>query len=337
MEEKKIKKSVFSSVPKPIGSEIVAIKQNDSNDPNHCPVIVTPHLNNVVLSEWIKNNKPLIDDYLCKHGAILFRGFNIHSIELFKEFSDSYNPQNMEYTQRSSPRTEIKDSIYNSTEHPADQEINMHNELSYAAVWPLKIIFCCIIPAESGGETPIADSRKVFNDLTEEVKLKFADKGVLYIRNLNEQLGLKWQDVFQTTDPVQVEQYCHENGIEYIWKSKEQLILKWRRKAVEKHPLTGEMIWFNHSLFFNSNSLDPIVKNTLSKDQLPFDTFYGDGSAIDIDTLAVIASAFDRNKKIFNWEKGDVLLLDNMLMAHGRNPYKGDRKIVVSMLEPCNS
>lgn len=39
---------------------------------------------------------------------------------------------------------------------------------------------------------------------------------------------------------------------------------------------------------------------------------------------------------VFSWGKGDILLLDNMSIAHGREPYAGERKIVVAMSEPCS-
>jgi alpha-ketoglutarate-dependent taurine dioxygenase len=35
----------------------------------------------------------------------------------------------------------------------------------------------------------------------------------------------------------------------------------------------------------------------------------------------------------FPWREGDVLMNDNMLVAHARNPYQGERKIVVAMAE----
>jgi alpha-ketoglutarate-dependent taurine dioxygenase len=35
----------------------------------------------------------------------------------------------------------------------------------------------------------------------------------------------------------------------------------------------------------------------------------------------------------FAWQKGDLLMVDNMLVAHGRAPFTGPRRILVAMAE----
>jgi alpha-ketoglutarate-dependent taurine dioxygenase len=167
---------------------------------------------------------------------------------------------------------------------------------------------------------------------------KFRDRGVLYVRNYGEGLGLSWPEVFQTRDPAEVEAYCREMEIEVEWREGQRLRTRQWRPAIRQHPKSGEPIWFNHALFFHVSSLDPSVRDpmlaVLRDEDLPFNTYYGDGSTIEPEVLETLRAAYDAETVSFDWEQGDVLLLDNMLSAHGREPFSGPRKIVVAMADP---
>lgn len=67
-----------------------------------------------------------------------------------------------EYACRSSPRTRAKGNVHASTEYPAHQAIPFHTEMAYTSMWPMKIAFLSLVVAEPGGETPTADSRRVY-------------------------------------------------------------------------------------------------------------------------------------------------------------------------------
>ena len=299
------------------------------------PLVCTAKANEVILTEWVRHQKDLIEEKLRQHGAILFRNFGIHSVPAFKKLVQSFSEDTMAYTQRSSPRTAISDNIYTSTDHPADQEINMHNELSYSTHWPMKIMFCCVQPPAQGGETPIADSREVYKCLREATRTRFREKGIMYLRNLSGKLGLPWTEVFQTRDPREAERACAKSGMQFAWKGPDHLEIKWTRPAVVQHPQTGETIWFNHGFFFNAHNLDAMVHEVVDNEaNLPFNTFYGDGNPIEKDVIEELREAYNQTKCVFQWQQGDCILLDNMLVAHGRHPFAGERKIIVAMWEP---
>jgi alpha-ketoglutarate-dependent taurine dioxygenase len=305
------------------------------------PLVLQPAVEGINLLAWATSNRELIQTLLLKHRALLFRNFNVNTAVQFDQFIQATsNGGLLEYRDRSSPRHEVGDKIYTSTDYPADQSIFLHNEGTYWRTWPLKIYFCCLTVAKEGGETPIADSQKIFKRINPEIRERFLEKQVLYVRNYNDGFGLTWQTVFQTTDKAVVEEYCENNQIEFEWKDSDRLRTRQVRQAAAKHPLTGETVWFNHAAFFHVSTLAPTISKALlsefKEEDLPHNTYYGDGSPIEPSVLDEIRHAYYQETVTFPWQAGDILLLDNMLVAHGRKPFLGSRKVVVGMAEPFN-
>ncbi|MES1224146.1 MAG: TauD/TfdA family dioxygenase [Bacteroidota bacterium] len=296
------------------------------------PLVVSQKSSGLILSKWVKEAKDEFDRQLSRYGALLFRKFQINTVEKFQDFIASFEASPLQYRQRSSPRFEVAKNIYHSTTYPPDQAINMHSENSYALNWARKIVFCCILPAKEQGETPIADNRLVIKNLSENTRNKFLEKGIKYVRNISKGAGLSWEEVFQTDNRKEVEDECINGGMNFKWIDDERLILSWNNKAIYNHPDTLEQIWFNHAFFFNKYALEEeILSSFESDDDLPFNTYFGDGSEISREEIEEIRLAYKKATVLFPWEKGDVLFLDNMLFSHGRSPYKGDREILVSM------
>ncbi|MBD2523669.1 MULTISPECIES: TauD/TfdA family dioxygenase [unclassified Nostoc] len=304
---------------------------------NSLPLLIQPTVDAVNLVAWAASNRELITNHLFKHGGILFRNFQVKNYLEFEQFIKSVTGELLEYRDRSSPRSPIQGNIYTSTDYPANSSIFLHSELSYAKTWPLKIFFFCIQPAQQGGETPIADTRKLLQRIDGKICDRFSQKGVMYVRNFGDGFGLPWQTVFQTTNPSEVEAFCRSNGIEFEWKEGNRLRTRQVRQAVATHPHTNELVWFNHAAFFHISTLEPSIREPLlaefPESDLPHNTYYGDGSAIEPAVLDEIRSAYQQEMVIFPWQAGDILMLDNMLTAHGRMPFVGARKIAVGMAE----
>jgi alpha-ketoglutarate-dependent taurine dioxygenase len=288
------------------------------------------------LIQWTQNSQESVLSQLRRSGVILFRGFNLVTVGQFEQFMEALCGDLLDYSYRSTPRTPVSGKIYTSTEYPAHQTIPLHNEMSYSRQWPMTIGFFCVEPATDGGETPIADSRKVFERIDPQIREEFERKQVMYVRNYGDDLDLPWQEVFQTDTHTEVEDYCRKVGMTFEWKSDNRLRTSQVCQSVARHPLTGEMVWFNQAHLFHESSLHPEIRESLrssfGKNQ-PRNAFFGDGSAIDDATLDSIRAAYDKETVLFPWRRGDVLVLDNMLSAHGRKPYGGPRKIVVGMAQ----
>ncbi len=302
------------------------------------PALVRANVPGLDLAAWITAHKDTVDELAHRAAAVLFRGFEVPGAAAFQSAMNALSSHVLDYGERSSPRSEVASGVYTSTEHPADQHILLHNEQSYTTNWPVRIVFCCERAATSGGRTPLADSRKVLARLRPETVARFERLGVCYVRNYLPGISLSWQEAFQTEQREDVTAYCAEAGITAEWVGENHLRTRQIRPAVRTHPVTGERTWFNHAVFFHVTSLPEDVTRgllgSLPQEDLPYHTYYGDGTPIEDDTLAEIRAALDAETRSFAWRAGDVLLVENMLSAHAREPFEGPRRILTAMADP---
>jgi alpha-ketoglutarate-dependent taurine dioxygenase len=302
------------------------------------PLVVRPALAGIDLVTWAKEQKPWLDERLATHGALLLRGFTVADARTFEQLIGATSSgELLEYTYRSTPRSNVSERIYTSTEYPPDMSIPLHNENSYSRQWPMKLYFCAKTVAARGGETPIADSRRVYQRIPQTITDRFTAGGVMYVRNYRPGLDLPWQKVFQTSDPAQAEAFCRRNGIEYEWRADGTLRTSQVCQAVASHPRTGEMVWFNQAHLFHISALPAELRGGLldqfGEADLPRNAYYGDGTPIEAGVLDEIRQIYRQEQVLIPWQEEDVLIIDNMLAAHGRMPYQGNRLILVGMAE----
>jgi alpha-ketoglutarate-dependent taurine dioxygenase len=302
------------------------------------PPMIVQCVEPLELSTWAKENLLLIESLLQQAGAVLFRGFLPEGQSEMGKFNQAIHLELMNYMEGATPRRPLGNSVYTSTEFPPEQTIALHNENSYVISWPMKVNFCCVVAPQDRGETPIADVRKVLARIRPAIRQRFQQKGYMLVRNFSEHLGLPWTTSFNVSTRLEVEDYCRRAWIEPTWKDDHHLMTRQVRPATARHPRTHEEVWFNHIAFWHVSSLAQSVRQMLLNDYreegLPFGTYFGDGSRIEDDLVAELRQAYEAETVRFPWQQGDLLLVDNMLVAHGRSPYSGARKIIVSMGEP---
>ncbi len=301
------------------------------------PLVIQPNVENLNLAGWAVGNRDYAQTQLLAHGAILFRDFNVKSMDEFQQFARAISPDLLGYLERAAPRTEVGSKIFTSTEYPADQHIPLHHEMSYSHNWPTKIWFYCEQPAAERGATPITNDRKIIHLIPPEIKERFMQKKVMYVRNYGEGVDMSWQEVFQTEERSVVEEYCRKVHTEFEWRGGNRLRTRQIRQVVATHPQTDDTVWFNHAHMFHVSNLQPAVREALlsefKEDELPRNAFYGDGTSIESSVLETIRDLYMKQAVIFPWQKGDVLMVDNFLASHGREPFVGPRKVLVAMAE----
>ena len=291
----------------------------------------------VELAEFILRGRETLRESLRGSGALLFRGFSVPGIDSFQGAVKALSGDPLEYSERSSPRSAIRGRVYTSTDYPPAAEIFLHNENSYQAAWPGMLYFYCLEPPASNGATPLADTRRILASIDRAVREEFERRQWMVVRNYHADLGIPWTDAFNTKSRREVEQYCERNGIEAEWRPGDGLRTRAVRRAVHHHPQLGIPVWFNHATVFHVSTLQAEVAEGLlemfGEEGLPSNTYYGDGGRIPDDVMDHLRLCYRAASSRFDYCRGDVLVIDNMLTAHGREPFTGPRRIAVAMAE----
>jgi alpha-ketoglutarate-dependent taurine dioxygenase len=292
------------------------------------PVVVE----GVDLPRWLAARAGDLYGMLDLHGAVLFRGcvpadvarFEAAAQLICRELHDGYGDL---------PREAEGRRVYKATPYPARLAIRLHNEGSHTRSWPSRIMFFCMQPAVTGGESVLADGREVLRRLPAELVTRFAERKLSYLRNFVRGFDVTWQSFFQTVDRERVTDWLAQHGIEFGWTDA-GLRTRWPAAAMIRHPRTGEDVWFNQIQLHHIACLPPGPRNVLARlfgDDVPRNVTYGDGEPIDDATVATIAEAMEAASVHVALDAGDLLLADNMLVSHGRAPFVGERRIAVAM------
>lgn len=289
------------------------------------------------LVNLIERERAELRSALDTHGALLFRGFEVGGVNGLQSTVAALSGATLTYSEASSPRTAIEGNVYTSTDHPAEEEIFLHNECSYQDSWPMTLYFYCLQPPLTLGSTPLADTRRLQEAIDPSVREEFARRKWSLVRNYHPNFGIPWREVFRAENRADVEAYCRAHGLTAQWQGDDGLRTRAVRDALHRHPRTGDLVWFNHITFFHVTTLPEDVQEGLlalfGEDGLPTNTYYGDGGRIPDDVMDHLRQCYRAAQVRFDWQQDDVLVVDNMLASHAREPYTGPRRIAVAMAE----
>lgn len=303
------------------------------------PTRIEARVDGLSLGPWILEHMATVRSAMLASGAVVLTGFDGTASELeLQQSLEQAGRETLVYRERSTPRSALAGNVYTSTEFPPDRSIALHNELTPAHIYPALVWFLCVQPAETGGATPVADVRKVLADLPEELADRFRRLGWRLDRYYGSGFGPDWPEAMQTDSREEVETYLQENDVDFSWTSDGHLRTTHVRPAIERHPATGEEVWFNHAAFWHTSALPDDVRAQMERElephQMPYRVTFGDGSPIADADIALVRAAYERHHRERPWDRGDLMIVDNLLSAHGRTPYTGPRKIVVAMTDP---
>ncbi|MEU6115258.1 TauD/TfdA family dioxygenase [Streptomyces sp. NPDC047117] len=285
---------------------------------------------------WAAAHRPAVDELLRTHGAIVLRDFGIKDADAFEAVAASL-VSTLYGDYGDLPHEKDADRVYKSTPYPAQQSILFHHESSHMPQWPSRQFFCCVQPSSAGGATPIVDGRKVWAALPDDLRDRFEERGIRYVRNFIPGLDVGWEQMFGTTDREEVERRCLAQGVECQWQPDGTLRTVQQAPAVISHPGTGERVFFNQLFLHHTACLEPSVREVMQslfgddESAYPRSASFGDGSPIDDSAVALLRSVYDSLAQRFTWQQGDMAVIDNMLVSHGRDPFEGERKIIVAM------
>jgi len=290
------------------------------------------------LAALVRGARNAVLHSLSKHGALLFRGFDVAGANGFESVTRALTESSFSYVGGGSPRSRISGEVFTSTEYPAEATIPLHNEASYFRAMPAFVWFYCGIAPQNQGETPLGDMRLVLKRLDADLVSRFNKNGLMYVTNLHggRGFGKSWQAAYDTTEPTVVEARIREKGFELEWMPGGNLRVIMRAPVVRQHDLTGQLFWGNQVANWHPATLPEAIASGLKRmyrDPInyPKSVFFDDGSAIPDADIQKIAQVLRESETTFRWRKGDVLLVDNQAIAHGRRPFAGQRQIMVAL------
>ncbi|GAA3302141.1 TauD/TfdA family dioxygenase [Dactylosporangium vinaceum] len=286
-------------------------------------------------ADWVARHRAPIRELLAGRGAVLVRGLAVASAGELADVAAALGVAPMTEREGFAPRMAHPRGVYSASQWPADEAMCMHHELSYAAEVPGLLMFACLRAAREGGDIAVADSQELLGRLPAAPLERFTREGWLLTRVYHE-AGVAWQQAFGTGSRSAVAEYCAAAGIEHEWLPDDRLVTRQRRAAVVHHPATGRPAWCNQIAFLNEHTLDPAVREYLLDlyGALPFNTAYGDGGELERSVVDAINDAYRAGTAGEPWRDGDLLLIDNIRMAHARDPYRGEREILTMLAEP---
>ncbi|GKY91024.1 hypothetical protein MPSEU_000075200 [Mayamaea pseudoterrestris] len=342
-------------------------------DKKTLPLVITPRWNDSLQFwiDWATNNRPWLNEKLLQYGAILVRGFQVNSAEDMEAAIQAYQPRLNNTYRGTSPRNLLGSTeyIFSAAEVPANYPIAQHIEMSFLPAPPKQLYFGCLKPSKSsGGETALADFRKVYEDVPLELKQKLLTKGLQYTRTHKKQGAyltydvsdmLGWPSLFGTDDKLEVEKMCKAENIPFYWQG-DTFVSVTHSQAFQLHPITREHVWFNHTQVFHWTTFPcelwfafkrtwefrlllqcllvgffSVIKYGLLRHKMSLDVSFGDGEAISAWEMSQIRRAIHKNMVFNRWQKGDICMIDNFAVSHGRQPtYDKGRKIAVAWSEP---
>ncbi len=341
------------------------------------PLVISPRWDDSLnfICKWIEINRPWVEDQILKYGAVLVRGFEVNSAVDFEKATLALQPNLCDEYRGTSPRSlrEGTKYVFNAADVPTNYPIAQHLEMSFLKSPPRQLYFGCMRGSKSlGGETSLCDFRKVYNELSSELRDKLAAKKIKYTRkhlrvgekwtyDVGAMLG--WPKLFGTEDIDEVEQICLQEQapkVQWVGPQKDTFLQEWLDEPFQRHPVTHEMVWFNHTNVFHWTTFPAelwfafrrfndvrflvhcilitiftLVKYGVFGYKMALNSTFGDGTPITLKEMNEVRAAIHKHMIFSRWQKGDILCIDNFSTSHGRQPtYDKGRSIAVAWSQP---
>jgi alpha-ketoglutarate-dependent taurine dioxygenase len=278
----------------------------------------------------------VINELLPRFGGVLLRGLPLADKAGFEELVASLGYDGVGYTGGIAVRKQDSGLALNASAEDRRITLSPHNEMAYLSDYPRKIFFFCDIEAPRGGEVPINDIRENVKKIPLVIQRELRTRGIRYYRNLpaeSSRAEMGWIETFGTDDKGRVAEHLLASNYEHEWGEDNRLRYYYRKDPFVTHHETGEELWFNqvtelHCSYWRSH---PEFRADLPDHEYPATTTYGDGTAFDEDQISFLRGALWQTSRAVKMRKGDVLVLDNQVLQHGRFSYSGTRRHFVSL------
>lgn len=288
------------------------------------------------LAAFLRANKPAVDAALGDAGALLFRGFNVPDPQAFDAAVEGYGEPGFTYEDSLSNavRTNVTPRVFTANEAPPTTEIFLHHEMAQTPLFPAKLFFYCEISAQSGGATPLCRSDWVLDRIRSEHR-EFHDAvlnhGVRYTNvmpghdDAGSGQGRSWRSTLSVQTREDAETRLKELGYEWEWREDDSLRATTPVLSAIRQVSEGRESFFNQLIAafrgWADSRNDPNRSITL-----------GNGEPITAEQMAGPIAIADELTYDLAWQSGDVALIDNFTVMHGRRPFEGKRRVLASLI-----
>ncbi|MDJ0921086.1 MAG: TauD/TfdA family dioxygenase [Henriciella sp.] len=288
------------------------------------------------LAAFIRSNKSEIDRQLAVSGTVLFRGFAVPSPQAFDQAIGAYGEDGFSYAESLSNavRVNVTPRVFTANEAPPDVSIFLHHEMAQTPLYPSKLFFYCEIAPGSGGATPLCRSDVLMEKLQQrrpDLSQRFETLGLRYTHTMPDSpdrdsgQGRSWRDTLGVADRAAAETRLRDMGYDWTWVDDDALRVRTPVLDAVKTLPDGRKVFFNQLIAAFRGWQDK--RNDPSKS-----ITFGDGSMIDPHDMTEIIELSDALTYDLSWQTGDVALLDNFQVMHGRRPFKGKRRVLASLI-----
>jgi len=285
---------------------------------------------------WAAESAQRVAGLLGQDGVVVLRGFDITSAAEFEAFGRALvaGPA-VPYREAATPRHHVGGDVYSATDLDRRLEIFFHGENAHVLRFPRTLLFWCREPALTGGATTLSDCAEFARRLPKALRDRWREVGVQYERRFGFGVGIPWEKAFGSPERADVEAYFRQNNISWEWDGP-RLRVKYNRWALVPHPGSGDEIWFNNMTFYHPVTLQDAMRRLAGRigyDRMPHAARWGDGSEVEPEVAEELVALYRQCAIGTRWERHDVMLIDNLRLAHGRESFEGERDVAVLMLE----
>ncbi len=323
--------------------EVVCHPQQTDYEGRLFPLILKPQDRELPqrrgLTDWCQtiniHSSPLMD-LLARYAVILFRDLPIEKPIHFDQFVKSFGLIHFPYTGGNAPRTQVVGDVFTANEAPPDKFIPYHHELAYQPINPNYLFIYCDVSPAQGGETSLVLSTAIYQKMADRFPAlvnKLEKEGIIYDRIIPENddvdhfIGRGWKSAFGTEDHAEAEHICKQLKLSLEWLSDGGMKTSCKLPAFGFDNISGKKTWFNHIVNFrlyNFNEEQVGPKRV---------AYVGNGESFPVDFMDSLQEVIEAEAVNIPWQKGDVMLIDNGLAMHARQPFKPPRSIMAALFQ----
>ncbi|KAK1988191.1 hypothetical protein LZ30DRAFT_578727 [Colletotrichum cereale] len=271
-------------------------------------------------------------------GAILIRGLSMETPDDYSRVAHAFGFRPHVEVGRPSLRTALAPNEKTANEGPPELPIWPHRKYGWSTIDPAWLTFSALKLTESGMSTiyithELARQRPRF--LSE-----LLNKGVKYVyRYTTSPLvcntgtsvrGAYGQEVTdEDTDEVarrKIEDEVRRHSHRFEWHEDGSISVT--------HIVPGATVFFgNVTSAWGRSRHHGATRPPFRGDDWSYHPppTYGDGTPIDVEDLDLLLQLAEDGAVDVEWEKGDVVLLDNYAAMHSRRPWKGTRQVLAAL------